>query len=190
MPGPSVFPSREPGVSGEFWGSQEGCQGPFRASHRPGAQASLSVRIQGEMVWGDFPFPLPFLPWPLHVHLLDSSPSACTLSVRRACGMWSLASELGCRSVSASPSPRRPLMQFQTFHLAWLGSQGPSGLLLSASEHMESQISPYVPPFSFSAPLLLSLPVVPCCFSPQKHTGLKTESGFEVQAAYGCESER
>ena len=104
------------------------------ASHRPGAQASLSVRIQGEMVWGDFPFPLPFLPWPLHVHLLDSSPSACTLSVRRACGMWSLASELGCRSVSASPSPRRPLMQFQTFHLAWLGSQGPSGLLLSHGE--------------------------------------------------------
>ena len=27
MPGPSVFPSREPGVSGDFWGSQEGCQG-------------------------------------------------------------------------------------------------------------------------------------------------------------------
>ena len=27
--GPSVFPSREPGVSGDFWGSQEGCQGPF-----------------------------------------------------------------------------------------------------------------------------------------------------------------
>ena len=25
--GPSVFPSREPGVSGDFWGSQEGCQG-------------------------------------------------------------------------------------------------------------------------------------------------------------------
>ena len=27
VPGPSVFPSREPGVSGDFWGSQEGCQG-------------------------------------------------------------------------------------------------------------------------------------------------------------------
>ena len=27
-PGPSVFPSGEPGVSGDFWGSQEGCQGP------------------------------------------------------------------------------------------------------------------------------------------------------------------
>ena len=25
MPGPSVFPSREPAVSGNFWGSQEGC---------------------------------------------------------------------------------------------------------------------------------------------------------------------
>ena len=28
VPGPSVFPSGEPGVSGDFWGSQEGCQGP------------------------------------------------------------------------------------------------------------------------------------------------------------------
>ena len=30
----SVFPSWEPGVSGEFSGSQEGCQGPFRPSGR------------------------------------------------------------------------------------------------------------------------------------------------------------
>ena len=28
------FPSGEPGVSGDFWGSQEGCQGPFRPSLR------------------------------------------------------------------------------------------------------------------------------------------------------------
>ena len=26
--------SGEPGVSGDFWGSQEGCQGPFRPSGR------------------------------------------------------------------------------------------------------------------------------------------------------------
>ena len=32
--GPSVFPSREPGVSGNFWGSHEGCQGPFCPSGR------------------------------------------------------------------------------------------------------------------------------------------------------------
>ena len=32
VPGPSVFPSREPGMSGNIWGSQEGCQGPFRPS--------------------------------------------------------------------------------------------------------------------------------------------------------------
>ena len=34
VPGPSVFPSGEPGVSGDFWGWQEGCQGtvsPFRS---------------------------------------------------------------------------------------------------------------------------------------------------------------
>ena len=32
VPGPSVFPSREPGVSGNFWGSHEGCQVPFGPS--------------------------------------------------------------------------------------------------------------------------------------------------------------
>ena len=32
VPEPSVYPSREPGVSGNFWGSHEGCQGPFRPS--------------------------------------------------------------------------------------------------------------------------------------------------------------
>ena len=34
VPGPSVFPSGDPGVSGDFWGSQEGCQGPSRPSGR------------------------------------------------------------------------------------------------------------------------------------------------------------
>ena len=34
VPGPSVFPSREPFLSGTFWGSHEGCQGPFRPSGR------------------------------------------------------------------------------------------------------------------------------------------------------------
>ena len=28
MRGPSVFPSGDPGVSGDFWGSQEGSQAP------------------------------------------------------------------------------------------------------------------------------------------------------------------
>ena len=32
VPGPSLFLSGEPGVSGDFWGSQEGCQGPSRPS--------------------------------------------------------------------------------------------------------------------------------------------------------------
>ena len=34
VPGPSVFPSREPGVSGNFWGSHEGGQDAFRPSGR------------------------------------------------------------------------------------------------------------------------------------------------------------
>ena len=44
MPGPSVFPSREPGVSGGFWGSQEGCQGPSRPS---GRNRGLPLRRRG-----------------------------------------------------------------------------------------------------------------------------------------------
>ena len=34
VPGLSVFSSREPGVSGNFWGSHEGCQVPFPTSGR------------------------------------------------------------------------------------------------------------------------------------------------------------
>ena len=34
VPGLSVFPSREPGVSGNFWVSYEGCQVPFHTSGR------------------------------------------------------------------------------------------------------------------------------------------------------------
>ena len=44
VPGPSVFPSREPGVSGDFWGSQQGCQGPFRPS---GRNRGLPLRRRG-----------------------------------------------------------------------------------------------------------------------------------------------
>ena len=39
--GPSVFPSREPGVSGDFWGSQEGCHLPEGASWVQGGQAEF-----------------------------------------------------------------------------------------------------------------------------------------------------
>ena len=44
MPGPSVFPSGEPVVSGDFWGSQEGSQGPFRPS---GRNRGLPLRRRG-----------------------------------------------------------------------------------------------------------------------------------------------
>ena len=44
VPGPSVLPSREPGVSGDFWGSQEGCQGPSRPS---GRNRGLPLRRRG-----------------------------------------------------------------------------------------------------------------------------------------------
>ena len=45
VPGPSVLPSGEPGVSGDFWGSQEGCQGPSRPS---GRYRTDSARREGE----------------------------------------------------------------------------------------------------------------------------------------------
>ena len=41
VPGPSVFPSREPGVSGNFWGSHEGGQDAFRPS---GQKRGLPLR--------------------------------------------------------------------------------------------------------------------------------------------------
>ena len=44
VPGLSVFPSREPGVSGNFWGSHEGCQVPFRTS---GRNRGLPLRRRG-----------------------------------------------------------------------------------------------------------------------------------------------
>ena len=44
VPGPSVFPSGDPEVSGDFWGSQEGCQGPFRPS---GRNRGLPLRRRG-----------------------------------------------------------------------------------------------------------------------------------------------
>ena len=34
VPGPLVFHSREPGMSGNFWWSHEGCQVPFRTTGR------------------------------------------------------------------------------------------------------------------------------------------------------------
>ena len=56
VPGPSVFPSGEPRVSGDFWGSQEGCQGS-KVGHRvevtPGAapgfdaKAAFPPRLRG-----------------------------------------------------------------------------------------------------------------------------------------------
>ena len=42
--GTSVFPSGEPGVSGDFWVSQEGCQGPF---HPSGRNRGLPLRRRG-----------------------------------------------------------------------------------------------------------------------------------------------
>ena len=47
VPGPSVFPSREPGVSGKFWGSHEGCQVPFRTSGRNRGLPLRRLRGQG-----------------------------------------------------------------------------------------------------------------------------------------------
>ena len=39
----NLYPSGEPGVSGDFWGSQEGCQGPFRPSGRRDASQLHSI---------------------------------------------------------------------------------------------------------------------------------------------------
>ena len=44
VPGSSVFPSREPGLSGKLWGSHAGCQVPFRPS---GQNRGLPLRRRG-----------------------------------------------------------------------------------------------------------------------------------------------
>ena len=49
MPGPSVFPLRLPGVSGDFWGSQEGCQG-WRRKWQP-TPVLLPGESQGRGAW-------------------------------------------------------------------------------------------------------------------------------------------
>ena len=47
VPGPSLFPSREPGVSGTFWELHEGWQVPFRPSGRNRGLPLRRRRVQG-----------------------------------------------------------------------------------------------------------------------------------------------
>ena len=62
---PQGFPSGEPGVSGDFWGSQEGCQGPFRPS---GPNRGLPLRRRG----GQGPhLAKRWEPYNMHFHLRD-----------------------------------------------------------------------------------------------------------------------
>ena len=69
---PSVFLSGDLGVSGVFWGSQEGCQGPFRPSHTAclgdGAWPAVLTQMSAglECWWG--------------VTLPSLSPEGCALS--------------------------------------------------------------------------------------------------------------
>ena len=46
---PSVFPSGEPGVSGDFWGSQEGCQGPSRL-HDPDNHNGMITHLEPDIL--------------------------------------------------------------------------------------------------------------------------------------------
>ena len=54
MPGPSVFPSGDPGVSGSFWGSHEGCQVLFRTSGRTLSLLTWGPAVEnGGSVWNE-----------------------------------------------------------------------------------------------------------------------------------------
>ena len=48
-------PLGEPGVLGNFWGSQQGCQGPFRPSGRNRGSSVLAWRIPGTGEPGGLP---------------------------------------------------------------------------------------------------------------------------------------
>ena len=56
VPGPSVFPSGEPGVSGDFWGSQEGCtfKCPLKAYLLPSVMRTEDTSLKGHFTGGRF----------------------------------------------------------------------------------------------------------------------------------------
>ena len=59
MPGPPVFPSGEPGVSGDFWGSQDVqlLATPWTAAF----QAPPSMGFSRQEYWSGVPLPFPLL---------------------------------------------------------------------------------------------------------------------------------
>ena len=88
------YPSGEPGVSGDFWGSQEGCQGPFRPSGRNRGLPFRRRRGQGPHLAtlqsrvGQLSEPL--LQWVVGSRQVGGDPGQCWphaehLSVRRSC---------------------------------------------------------------------------------------------------------
>ena len=86
MLGPSVFPLGEPGVSGDFWGSQEGCQGPFRPSGQDAGAHALTPQ------------------WPLPVPLtaLTRLPENLPLAIVPCDLMATSRQEFSCRLMSKS----------------------------------------------------------------------------------------
>ena len=96
VPGTSVFPSREPGVSGDFWGSQEG--GPAPGDHHFAQRASWYVQARGH--------------GPAHPHSCAAL-SQCSLSSTLPGGMgvggWKVGSPPpsipGCLGSPTSKSP-------------------------------------------------------------------------------------
>ena len=74
-------PSGEPGVSGDFWGSQEGCQGPSRpCGGRPNTKGHCHPRASSAKTSGFLPsrsslfleFPLSKISLPISLVLLYS----------------------------------------------------------------------------------------------------------------------
>ena len=105
VPGHSVVPSREDGVSGNFWGSQEGCQGPFRPS---GRNRGLPLRPRP----GQGP------------HLAKRwEPRGFS---RVAAGISSFAALLSSRDAGLLEPPERAAVPVWGFHEVGRGAQGAS----------------------------------------------------------------
>ena len=76
MPEPSVVPLGEPGVSGDFWGSQEGCQGCNLAG---------PICLFQQAAFAFILLSHPFVEQPLGTHIILGAGKICRMKLLELC---------------------------------------------------------------------------------------------------------